>query len=128
MSYINKAGKPTLLLAGASVGLASWGGHHNHNNNKDRHPGAASTSTPRAAKQYQLTSPRGIFAIASPAPAQCEGSSGGKGPKPIFVSTSRKGDRAAVAAESEARLRAKGMLREVVDMWGTSTESDTHPW
>jgi hypothetical protein len=117
--------KAPILLAGASVGLVS----HMTHQHKDGGIGGGDAggkdraSTPRAAKQYGLVSPRGIFAIASPAPAQCEG-----GSRPVFVSTSRKGDRAAVAAESEARLRAKNMLRDVVSMWETSTDSDTHPW
>lgn len=129
MSQLIKAGgKAPLLLAGASVGLVSWGQHKDGGGKDGGGSGSGSgASTPRVTKQYVLTSPRGLFAIASPGPAQCEGSSGDGGGRPIFVSTSRRGDRMAVAAESEARLKAKGFLREVLNMWGTS-DSDTHPW
>ena len=122
MSQLIKAGKAPVLLAGASVGLVSWGHQHKgRSGSSDSGP-----STPRAVKQYVLTSPRGIWAIASPAPAQCEGSSAAGGPngrQPVFVS-----DRVKVAAEAEARLRAMNMLRDVVSMWETSTDSDTRPW
>jgi len=122
---INKAGaKAPLLLAGASVGLVSWNQQHQHQHPHHQHH--KDRAAARAAKQYVLTSPRGIWAIASPAPAQCEGSSAAGGPngrQPVFVS-----DRVKVAAEAEARLRAMNMLRDVVSMWETSTDSDTRPW
>ena len=54
------------------------------------------------------------------------GSSAAGGPngrQPVFVS-----DRVKVAAEAEARLRAMNMMRDVVSMWETSTDSDTRPW
>lgn len=120
MSQLIKAGKAPLLLAGASVGLVSWGHQHKgRSGSSDSGP-----STPRAVKQYVLTSPRGIFAIASPGPAQCEAAGGAGGGRPIFVSTSRRDDRMA----AEARVKAKGFLRDLLSMWETTSDSDTHPW